>query len=126
MGRERREGVKKKSFPYLINIPIAVYLICVLFGPMIWGIGLSFTNKAIGGTGNFIGFTNYIKLLKDPTYTNINKLAFQYADGIIFNHKDVDDELRTFATDLKKPTLEYPGEQSYIEAYSDFFDKIIE
>ena len=35
---------------------------------MIWGIGLSFTNKAIGGTGNFIGFTNYIKLLKDPTY----------------------------------------------------------
>lgn len=68
MGRERREGVKKKSFPYLINIPIAVYLICVLFGPMIWGIGLSFTNKAIGGTGNFIGFTNYIKLLKDPTY----------------------------------------------------------
>ena len=50
MGRERREGVKKKSFPYLINIPIAVYLICVLFGPMIWGIGLSFTNKAIGGT----------------------------------------------------------------------------
>ena len=50
----------------------------------------------------------------------------KYADGIIFNHKDVDDELRTFATDLKKPTLEYPGEQSYIEAYSDFFDKIIE
>ena len=67
-----------------------------------------------------------VALLKDPTYTNINKLAFQYADGIIFNHKDVDDELRTFATDLKKPTLEYPGEQSYIEAYSDFFDKIIE
>ena len=68
MGRERREGVKKKSFPYLINIPIAVYLICVLFGPIPHIIGLSFTNKAIGGTGNFIGFTNYIKLLKDPTY----------------------------------------------------------
>lgn len=72
MGRERREGVKKKSFPYLINIPIAVYLICVLFGPMIWGIGLSFTNKAIGGTGNFIGFTNYIKLLKDPTIQGLH------------------------------------------------------
>ena len=47
MGRERREGVKKKSFPYLINIPIAVYLICVLFGPMIWGIGLSFPDTRI-------------------------------------------------------------------------------
>ena len=23
MGRERREGVKKKSFPYLINIPVS-------------------------------------------------------------------------------------------------------
>ena len=67
-----------------------------------------------------------VALIKDPTHTNINKLAFQYADGIIFNHKDVDDELRTFASELKKPTLEYPGEQCYIDAYSDFFDKIIE
>ena len=66
-----------------------------------------------------------VAVLKEPTHTNINKLAFQFADGIIFNHKDVDDELRSFAADLKKPTLEYPGDDTYIDAYSDFFDKII-
>ena len=41
------------------------------------------------------------------------------------DYKDVDDELRSFASDLKKPTLEYPGDDTYIDAYSDFFDKII-
>ncbi len=66
-----------------------------------------------------------VALIKEPTHTNVNKLAFQYADGIIFNHKDVDDELREFASTLKKPTLEYPGEDTYIDAYSAFFDKII-
>lgn len=59
---------QKRFFPYLINIPIVIYLVCVLFGPMIWGISLSFTDKEIGGEGQFVGLLNYIKLLKDPMY----------------------------------------------------------
>lgn len=57
-----------KMFPYVMNIPILLYLAFVLFGPMIWGISLSFTNKSIGGEANFIGLENYINLLKNKEY----------------------------------------------------------
>ena len=66
-----------------------------------------------------------MNLVKEPTHENLNKLACQYADGIILTQKEQDAELQSFATSLKKPTLEYPGEDTYIDAYSDFFDKII-
>lgn len=58
----------KKYFPYIINIPMMIYLAFVLFGSMIWGISLSFTDKTIGGEANFIGLGNYIKLLQDKEY----------------------------------------------------------
>lgn len=66
-----------------------------------------------------------LTLVKEPTHTNLNKLAFQYSDGIIFNHTDIDEELKQFAISSGKPMLEYPGEKEYIDQYSDFFDKII-
>lgn len=64
-------------------------------------------------------------IIKDPTHTNINKLAFDYSDGIIFNHPDVDPELKVYAESLKKPILQYTNQDEYIDAYSDFFDQII-
>ena len=65
---ERALPGSKKSFPYLLNIPMFLYLACVLFVPMIWGISLSFTDKAIGGEASFIGLGNYIKLINDKEY----------------------------------------------------------
>ncbi|KIO46256.1 MULTISPECIES: glycogen/starch synthase [Porphyromonadaceae] len=70
-------------------------------------------------------FPKDLTLVKEPTHTNINKLAFQYSDGIIFNQPDIEDELKRFAEASGKPILEYPGEESYVDQYSDFFDKII-
>lgn len=67
-----------------------------------------------------------LNLIKDPNYNNINKLAFQYADGIIFNQEETNEDLKQFALQCGKPVLEYPGEESYIDAYSDFFDKIMD
>jgi starch synthase len=66
-----------------------------------------------------------LTLVKDPNHVNMNKLAFQYADGIIFHHKDVAGELKQYAAGLGKPVLESPGEEGYIDAYSDFFDHIM-
>ena len=56
-----------------------------------------------------------LAIIQEPTHTNLHKLAFQYSDGVIFNHPDVDEELRRYAAELKRPTLEYPGEKTYIE-----------
>lgn len=67
-----------------------------------------------------------VTLVKTPTHTNVNKLAFEYSDGIIFNGKNVDQELREFAEKSGKPVIEYSNPDEYIDNYSDFFDKILE
>lgn len=73
-------GTTKRNtkFAYAINAPLIIYLACVLLGPIIWGIWMSFTNKTIGGEGVFIGLDNYIKLLGDKEYRRsiLNTLVF--------------------------------------------------
>ncbi|WP_130837411.1 carbohydrate ABC transporter permease [Lachnoclostridium sp. Marseille-P6806] len=63
-GREK----KNLRFAYAVNLPLILYLACVLVFPMIWGFCISFTNKTVGGTAKFIGITNYIRLIGDPEY----------------------------------------------------------
>lgn len=72
--RQRR----KNRFAYLINTPIMIYLLCVLFIPMLWGLYISFTNKLIGGEAKFIGLENYKKLLQDKEYLNSLKNTFVF------------------------------------------------
>lgn len=59
---------RNTKFAYMVNAPLIIYLLCVLVGPMIWGVSLSFTNKTIGGSAEFNGLSNYISLLKNPEY----------------------------------------------------------
>lgn len=67
-----------------------------------------------------------VNLVKEPTHTNVNKLAFHYSDGIIFNNTNIEQELKEYAGKLGKPILEYSNKEEYIDHYSDFFDQIIE
>lgn len=67
-----------------------------------------------------------VAVLKNPNHTNVNKLAFDFSDGIIFNSPDVDPELRTYAAQSGKPIAEYTTPEEYIDVYSNFFDKILE
>ena len=71
---------KNTKFAYAINAPLIIYLACVLLGPIIWGIWMSFTNKTIGGDAVFIGLDNYITLLADEEYRRsiINTLVFTF------------------------------------------------
>lgn len=70
--------------------------------------------------------TKNVSLVKEPTHTNVNKLAFHYSDGIIFNNKDIEQELKEYAKKLEKPILEYTNKEEYIDNYSEFFDQIME
>lgn len=67
-----------------------------------------------------------VRILKEPTHTNINKLAFDYSDGIIFNSTNVDAELRSYAEQSGKPVTAYTSPEEYIDNYATFFDKILE
>ncbi|MDD2959160.1 MAG: sugar ABC transporter permease [Lachnospiraceae bacterium] len=66
------------KFAYLVNLPLIVYLCCVLIFPICWGIYISFTNKTIGGDADFVGLKNYARLLHDSEYIRsiVNTLKF--------------------------------------------------
>ena len=77
----------------------------------------------------FAGVTkDDVKLLEDPTGTNLAKLAASYADGIIFASENIEPELAAFCRESGLPTLEYNAESikdgSYIDDYNCFYDKL--
>lgn len=67
-----------------------------------------------------------VRIVNEPTHTNVNKLAFEYADGIIFNSQQVDPELREYALKSGKPVTEYTSSEEYIDNYSSFFDQLLD
>jgi len=78
----RKDSIMRRNtrFAYKVNLPLIIYMACVLVVPMAWGISLSFTNKTIGGSADFIGLKNYITLLKDRDYLNslLNTVKFTF------------------------------------------------
>ena len=66
-----------------------------------------------------------IKWLKNPVYANIQKSALDFSDGIVIASPNVNPEVEKYARSLNKPILEYQGEENYVDAYNDFYDKIV-
>ncbi|MBQ7532469.1 MAG: glycogen/starch synthase [Bacteroidales bacterium] len=66
-----------------------------------------------------------IKWLKNPMYANIQKSALDFSDGIVMASPNINPEVEKYARSLGKPILEYPGEENYVDAYNEFYDKII-
>ena len=52
----------------LLTTPAMLFLACMLFFPLFWGISMSFTDKSIGSDPNFIGLANYLSLLKNKDF----------------------------------------------------------
>ena len=67
-----------------------------------------------------------IKWLKNPVYANIQKSALDFSDGIVIASPNVNPEVEKYARSLNKPILEYQGEENYVDAYNEFYEKIIE
>ncbi len=54
----------------------------------------------------------------------LNKLAIDYADGIVQGSATVDSELLEYAKASGKPFMEYPGDENFVEAYADFYKSL--
>ena len=66
-----------------------------------------------------------LKLVKKPDFVNVSKLAIKYSDGIIIGSEDINEELKKYLITVNKPVLEFKDEIEYIDAYNDFYDKIL-
>jgi starch synthase len=66
-----------------------------------------------------------IEVTKDPSYTNLQKLAINMSDAVIQGSPEINKELVDYTKEMKRPFLEYQDEENYINAYSDFYDKVL-
>jgi starch synthase len=62
---------------------------------------------------------------KKSNFVSLIKAAIEYSDGVIVGSPKINKELSEFAGLSGKPLLEYQGEEQYLEAFSDFYDKIL-
>jgi starch synthase len=65
------------------------------------------------------------KNVETPDYVSINKLAIDFSDGIIIGSQKINKNLEEYINSKGLPVLTYKNEVEYIDAYSDFYDKIL-
>ncbi len=65
------------------------------------------------------------KIVNEPNYTNISKLAIDFSDGIIHGSPSINKDVDEYIKKSKLPVLDYKNGDEYIDAYSDFYDKIL-
>jgi starch synthase len=66
-----------------------------------------------------------LKVIENPTYTNLLKLAVNMSDGIIQGSESVNAEIINYAKKEGKPVLPYQDMEKYIDAYSEFYNQIL-
>jgi starch synthase len=63
--------------------------------------------------------------LKELSYASLYKYGVRFCDGIIQGSPSLNPELQKIVNESGKPVMEYHDEESYIDAYNEFYDKII-
>lgn len=82
----------------------------------------NFANKLI-----YDGITEKdVKIVVDPSFVNLTKFGIQFADGVIAGSKGLNPEIQTLLKKVNKPFLGYQPEDNYIDAYSDFYEEVLE
>ncbi len=63
---------------------------------------------------------------KTPTYINLSKQAIDLADGIIKGSAKLNPEIEKYIKKSGKLTLEHISGDDYVDAYSEFYDAVME
>lgn len=66
-----------------------------------------------------------VKQYKTPNFVNVMKAAIDYSDGVIVGSEKIKEELVEYAKSSNKLFLPYQTKEKYINAYSDFYDKVM-
>jgi len=67
-----------------------------------------------------------VKILKKPNYVNVSKLAIDHADAVIKGTKIINKEIDQYIKSSNKTFIDYQPKETYINAYNEFYDKILE
>ncbi len=67
-----------------------------------------------------------VKHVNDPTFVNLTKLAIDHSDAIIYASDNVNPDIQKYVKKTGKLLLNFKTPEEYIEAYSDFYDAVLE
>ena len=71
-------------------------------------------------------FAEHLKVLDDPTFDNLNKFAIEMADGVIAGSEKFNAAAEKAMKQTDKMILGYQSLETYADAYSDFYDELLE
>ena len=71
-------------------------------------------------------FADQLKVLDDPNFDNLNKFAIDLADAIITGSEKLNAPTQKAIKAVDKMTLGYQSLETYADAYSDFYDELLE
>ncbi len=64
--------------------------------------------------------------LENADYVSLHKFAIDYSDAVIMGSENINEEIKSYAQASKKPFLEYQTKEEYVDAYSKFYDELLE
>jgi len=71
-------------------------------------------------------FAEQLKVLDNPTFDNLNQFAVEMADGVIAGSEKINAETEKAIQQTDKMNLGYQSLETYADAYSDFYDELLE
>jgi starch synthase len=66
------------------------------------------------------------EMVSNPDFVNLMKFAIANSDGVIIGGDSIDKELASFIGKSGKPVLPFQDENNYIDAYNEFYDKLLQ
>lgn len=66
--------------------------------------------------------TDAVKVLENPTYNNLMKVAIDNSDALIIGSEEIPTELGAYLKDSKKPVLDFKAKDEFAEAYTEFYN----
>ena len=83
-------------------------------------------NKDFAGKIKFERIINKdLKHYKKANYVNMIKAAIDFSDALIIGSEKINSEIMSYLKESKKPYLDYQPMDTYIDAFSDFYDKLL-
>jgi starch synthase len=67
-----------------------------------------------------------LKHYNNPSFVTLMKAAIDFSDALILGDEEIHPEVMDYLKSSGKPFLEYHDKDSYIAAYNEFYDKILE
>ncbi|PID68004.1 MAG: glycogen synthase [Flavobacteriia bacterium] len=70
--------------------------------------------------------SDMLQVLQKPSFENLQKMAIEKSDSVVFTNPNISDEVKQFAQDRDKAILEHHGKEAFAEPYLEFYQKHIQ